>query len=205
MLVSDCLSIQKVYIVSEKESEKIISTQKLLETPRFTVHHDTVADRTGNTKNYYYLKKPDAVLIVAHTSRSMAVLKVRRRLIKGYSYELPGGRIEGTERPLEAAQRELAEETGLESRTWSCLASVYPLPSVTTERVHIFSARIKNDDGAILGPGAMHEGIADLEFMPFKLLTKLVTQNKITCSVDGYAVLLFYQNYFQNKGDRDSD
>lgn len=117
------------------------------------------------------------------------------------SYELPGGRIENDELPLEAAKRELKEETGLTSNVWEFLTCIHPLPSVTTEKVYIFSVNIDENAMINLDLEAINEGIANFEFIEFEHISEILLQNKITCSVDGYAVLLFLQNHCKkNRG-----
>lgn len=55
-------------------------------------------------------------------------------------WEVPAGRLERGERPLTAAKRELAEECGLEARTWRKVPPFYPAPGYTNERMHLFFA-----------------------------------------------------------------
>ena len=54
--------------------------------------------------------------------------------------ELPAGIIDEGEEPLETAQRELAEETGLRGGRWRELRSVHPSPGFVREPVTIFVA-----------------------------------------------------------------
>ena len=55
--------------------------------------------------------------------------------------EIPAGRldVEG-EQPLQAAQRELAEEIGRGARSWEPILSYYSSAGFTDERVHLFAA-----------------------------------------------------------------
>ncbi len=55
--------------------------------------------------------------------------------------EIPAGRldVEGEE-PLEAAQRELAEEVGLGARSWETILTYYVSAGFSDERVHLFAA-----------------------------------------------------------------
>jgi 8-oxo-dGTP pyrophosphatase MutT (NUDIX family) len=63
-----------------------------------------------------------------------------RYTLNEYSWEIPegGGRL-GTD-PLEAAQRELKEETGLQATTWTLLMQIHTSNSVTDEEGFIFLA-----------------------------------------------------------------
>lgn len=77
----------------------------------------------GPDRHFLLLKRPDAV----H---------------QGGLWSLPGGKLEPDESPLAAAQRELAEETGLEGRDWRALGThehCYPDRAL---RFHLFACRI---------------------------------------------------------------
>lgn len=54
---------------------------------------------------------------------------------------LPSGAIEQSEDPLLAAQRELAEETGLRAARWERLGVFYLTPGIATQRSYLFLAR----------------------------------------------------------------
>jgi ADP-ribose pyrophosphatase len=53
---------------------------------------------------------------------------------------LPAGRLDPGEKPLQAAKRELAEETGYRARKWTKLASYWASPGFVGERMTIFQA-----------------------------------------------------------------
>ena len=55
--------------------------------------------------------------------------------------EIPAGRLDvDGEEPLQAAQRELAEEIGCGARAWQPILSYYSSAGFTDERVHLFAA-----------------------------------------------------------------
>jgi 8-oxo-dGDP phosphatase len=57
-------------------------------------------------------------------------------------WELPAGLLDSPqESPVEAAQRELAEEVGLAAAEWSLLVDVSASPGFTDESVRVFLAR----------------------------------------------------------------
>ena len=47
-----------------------------------------------------------------------------------YLWELPAGKIDEGENALQAAKRELVEETGLRAKKWKKLAFFYPSPGL---------------------------------------------------------------------------
>ena len=56
--------------------------------------------------------------------------------------ELPAGKLDSPEEdPLEAAKRELREETGAEAREWVPLGEFLPAVAYSTERLWLFAAK----------------------------------------------------------------
>ena len=70
------------------------------------------------------------------------VLLIRqyRYAADGYMYEIPAGRLDPGEPPLECARRELREETGCTAQRVEHMYTVYPTPGFCDERIHIFMA-----------------------------------------------------------------
>src|SRR5678815_1170951 len=58
--------------------------------------------------------------------------------LKAYSWEIPEGGGKYAEPPLEAAKRELKEETGLEAAHWEQILEMHLSNSVTDERAIVF-------------------------------------------------------------------
>ena len=57
-----------------------------------------------------------------------------------YLWELPAGKLDQGEKPLDAAKRELAEETGYKAKKWRKLASYFPSPGFVQEKMTLFLA-----------------------------------------------------------------
>ena len=51
-----------------------------------------------------------------------------------YLWELPAGKIDEGENALQAAKRELIEETGLRAKKWKKLVLFYPSPGMWEKR-----------------------------------------------------------------------
>jgi ADP-ribose pyrophosphatase len=81
------------------------------------------------------------VAIVA-VDRDGRVVLVRQQRIGagGPLLELPAGMLEPNESPLDSAQRELREETGLHGGDWVELAAFFTSPGYCDERLHLFLA-----------------------------------------------------------------
>lgn len=62
--------------------------------------------------------------------------------------ELPAGKLDSGEAPLDVAKRELREEIGKSARDWSFMTSFYASPGFTNEEIHAFLATDLWDDPA---------------------------------------------------------
>jgi ADP-ribose pyrophosphatase len=75
-------------------------------------------------KPYYRINAPDGVIVLAFTEKKEIILvKQFRPALNHYTLELPCGSIDGNETPLEAAKRELYEETGYICESLHCVGA----------------------------------------------------------------------------------
>jgi 8-oxo-dGDP phosphatase len=89
------------------------------------------------------VEHPGAVAIVALQDDGQVVLvRQYRHPVRAFLYELPAGLLDMPgEAPLEAARRELFEETRLAAADWSVLLDLYTSPGMTDEVIRIYLAR----------------------------------------------------------------
>ena len=91
---------------------------------------------------FYHLKLSDWTIVVPETSDNRIVMvKQFRPGAKKFFYEFPGGLIDKNEKPLDAAKRELLEETGYYSENFKLLNVSYPLPAFQTSKCYIYYAK----------------------------------------------------------------
>ena len=87
------------------------------------------------------VKHGPAVAIVPVDRTGHVTLVVQERVPAGGKLaELPAGGVEPGETPLEAAQRELREETGLHGGEWVEVATFFTTPGFVDEKMHLFLA-----------------------------------------------------------------
>ncbi|HEY8540080.1 MAG TPA: NUDIX hydrolase [Steroidobacteraceae bacterium] len=81
-----------------------------------------------------------AAVVAVDADRNVCLLRQFRHAANGYMWELPAGKIDHGEPPLETAQRELMEEAGARAGRWEALGDYVSSPGVFTEVVHLFLA-----------------------------------------------------------------
>lgn len=85
---------------------------------------------------------PGGAAAVALDDRDrVCLVRQYRHLAGGYIWELPAGKIDDREPPVQTAQRELADETGFSAQTWFSLGSILSSPGVFDETIHLWLAR----------------------------------------------------------------
>lgn len=106
-----------------------------------TVNVERVELPNGVTADLEIIRHPGGAAAVAiNTAGEVCLLKQYRHAVGGWLWELPAGKLDGAEDPLLAAQRELAEETGISAARWISLGEFVSSPGVFTEVVHLFLA-----------------------------------------------------------------
>ncbi len=83
---------------------------------------------------------PGAVVIVPVEDDHVLLVRQPREAVEEYTLELPAGKLDRGEDPLECARRELAEEVGRAASSWRDLGGFYTAPAILTEFIHCFLA-----------------------------------------------------------------
>ena len=81
-----------------------------------------------------------AAVVAVDAEQRVCLLRQFRHAASGWLWELPAGKIDNREPPLQTAQRELTEEAGVTAQTWESLADYVSSPGVFTEVVHLYLA-----------------------------------------------------------------
>lgn len=118
----------------QKLGEKILTTTRIFDLRSATFRHPV----RRTEKEFYVIHSPDWVNVLALTSHHQLVLVNQFRFgIDAFSLEIPGGVMDLGETPIEAAVRELREETGYVGAHAKILGSVCPNPAIQSNRCHL--------------------------------------------------------------------
>lgn len=92
-------------------------------------------------EDFYHLDIPDFVVIFAETAKGGVItLRQYKHGVGRSSLTLPGGQVESIEAPLDAAKRELLEETGYQAPFWRHLGSYTVNGNLGCGKGHFFMA-----------------------------------------------------------------
>lgn len=173
--------------MAEKRTEKIISAEPLFDGGFLHAQRLTVQLPDGRTAIREVSRHRGAVAIVPiWQDGSVTVVKQFRPAIDAESVEVPAGLLDKGEDTLEAAKRELCEETGISAQRWYYLAKVASSPGFCDETVTLYAA-------AGLSSGETH--FDDDEFLvservPLEKLYEMILRGEVVNSSTVSAVLL---------------
>ncbi len=121
---------------------KTLSSRYLERKPWFTVRVDAMElPNGGRIDDYYVLEYPDWVNVIAVTREGKMVLVEQYRHGAGkVFFELVAGVKEASESHLDAAKRELLEETGYGNGKWELFSVLSANPSTHNNRAYTFLA-----------------------------------------------------------------
>ncbi len=107
-----------------------------------TYCRDTVRIPNGNIREWDYIAHQGAAAILPVTAEGKPLLvRQYRNALDRFTIEIPAGGLEGPEEPtMEAATRELTEETGFKAGAVEFLCSIFPTVAYSGEKIDIYIA-----------------------------------------------------------------
>ena len=175
----------------EKLVEKKIASEEIFEGFVLHVQKDTIKLPNEKTATRELIRHIGAVCVVPVTDDGKVIVERQFRYpIDQVITEIPAGKLDSsTEDRLEAAKRELREETGYTADSWTDIGIYYPAAAYSDEKITMYLAR------------GLHKGEQELdedEFLnvtkrPMEELVDEIVSGKITDGKTQVAILKAYE------------
>ena len=120
---------------------KVISSVEKYKCDLFWVSEEHAVDPSGfEIRRSIVHHRGSAVMMAVDDRKRILLVRQYRLPARQYLWELPAGRLDEGETPLQAAKRELGEETGYRAKQWKKLVTFYASPGYVDEKMTIFLA-----------------------------------------------------------------
>jgi ADP-ribose pyrophosphatase len=138
------LSTKSSSTKSSNKKARLISSKTVYRGPVFWVSTDQVREPGGIKVRRDLIHHSGSVVVLAvddsHSTRRVLLERQYRHAADDFLWELPAGRIDPGENELQAAKRELIEETGYRAARWRRILKFYASPGFVAERMAVYMA-----------------------------------------------------------------
>lgn len=166
--------------------EKTISSKEVFKGRIIDVTLDEVELENGKKSSREVVGHPGGVCIAALTKENELLFVRQFR----YPYhevvlELPAGKLEPGQNPLENGKRELLEETGAVGYSYVSLGQLYPSPGYCAEIIHLYFCRVES----FQQPSPDEDEFLNIEKIPLEKAVEMVLNHQIPDGKTQTAVL----------------
>lgn len=158
------------------KKEKTIKSEPIYDGKVIKVRKDTVLCPNGMSSLREIVSHHGGVGILIKVDDKFIIEKQYRYAFDEEMYELPAGKLEEEENdPLEAAKREMLEETGYRPLEMIHLGDMYPTCGYSNEIIHLYYCPKSNKEERHLD----NDEFIDLMFVTMDELEKMIQEGKI--------------------------
>ncbi|MEL6273020.1 MAG: NUDIX hydrolase [Chloroflexota bacterium] len=150
---------EKVEIITREE----VFNKAIFRVEQATLRHEKYDGSMSEEISRLNLDRGDSVAAVIHIEETDEIILIEQFRFStydrgpGWIIELPAGMIRDGERPEDSMRRELVEETGYTVISLRPISTFYVSPGGTSERIHLFYARIQQQHKTGEGGGVEEE------------------------------------------------
>ena len=170
--------------------EKQVSSRYFYRGSIINMRRDEIILPNGEGAHREFVEHPGGVCIAALTECDEVIFVRQFRYPYGEEVlEIPAGKRDKNEEPLECGKRELLEETGAVAANYFSLGTIYPTPGYTNEVLDLFGAT-----GLSYGESDPDEDeFLTLEKIPLKKAVEMVMDGQLPDSKTQIAVLKLWK------------
>lgn len=158
---------------SEKSPNKkatVLSSQIVYEGRVFGIRRDEVIEPSGVRTTREVVTHPGSVVVLpVLPDGRILMIQQYRHAARQYLWELVAGRIDEGETPVQAAERELIEETGYRATKFRIFLDIFPTPGFLEERMFLLLAEglrpgkaAPEDDEKIISRAYNHKQLEEM-------------------------------------------
>lgn len=157
--------------------EKVLKSRLSHNGTFLKVQEDIVEAKNGKKFTREYIRHPGAAMIIPMLDSETLIMEYQyRHALKSCFWEFPAGKFDPGESDLDAAKRELKEETGYEAQEWRHLTTIHPVIGYADERIEIYLAK-----KLILGEQNLDQGEhLEVHQVKIKDLHQWIKEGKLT-------------------------
>lgn len=166
--------------------EKTLESQRIYEGAIINLRRDKVTVQNGTSYREIVEHNGGAVLAALTAKGKLVMVRQFRKPAERVMLEVPAGKIDVGETPMQAAVRELKEETGYTAGNVKHLLSFYPSVGYSQEQLHLYLCT-----DLTAGETCFDENEAiDIEEMEVELLFNMVQSGQIQDAKTVIAILM---------------
>lgn len=143
----------RAYRSTSGKKPRVLSSQVVYNGKVFGIRRDEVVEPSGIRTTREMITHPGSVVVLPVLPDGRVLLiQQYRYAARQFLWELVAGRMDEGETPVEAAKRELKEETGYRAKSWRVFLEFYPSPGFLEEKMYLLLA-----EGLIAGQAEPEE------------------------------------------------
>ena len=169
---------------------KLTATKEVYRCKLFWITEDEAEEKDFQIKRSVVRHHGSAVMMAIDEKKRVLLVRQYRLPAGKKLWELPAGKVDDGEKVLEAAKRELIEETGYRARKWKKLVSYYPSPGFVAEKMTLFMAKDLTEGEA----QPMDDERIEKRWFTRKEIDKLIRAGKIEDGKTLVGYLLWHTN-----------
>jgi ADP-ribose pyrophosphatase len=166
--------------------EKQLSSRQIFDGRVVKLFVDDIELPNGSTSIREYIKHPGAVCVIPITDEGEVIMVRQFRYPFGRTLlEIPAGKLEVGEDPLDAVKRELEEESGVIAENVEFIGMTYTTVAFTNEQIYTYMAT----GLTYTAPHTDEDEFVEVERIPLDTLVQMVMDGEIKDSKTQVAIL----------------